>query len=72
MNLALTILFLWLGLALLFIAFHPLSLETSKGSPSDVLRALQNSIGGVNPGSTSAGGVGEEGSAGPANPTQRR
>jgi len=59
MNLALTILFLWIGMALLFIAFHPLSLETSKGSPGDVLRALQNSIGGKTPGSSD--GTAQEG-----------
>lgn len=46
MNLALTILFLWLGMALLYVAFHPLSLETSKGAPTDILRALQNKIAG--------------------------
>lgn len=57
MNLALTILFLWIGLALLFVAFHPLSLEVSKGAPSDVLRAMQNAIGGKNPGSSDGGAV---------------
>lgn len=41
MNLALAILFLWLGAALLFVAFHQLTLETAKGSPADVIKSLR-------------------------------
>jgi hypothetical protein len=41
MNLALAIVFLWAGAALLFIAFHPLNLKTAKGAPSDVLGSLR-------------------------------
>lgn len=41
MDLALSILFLWIGAALLFVAFHQLSLETGKGSPGDVFKSLR-------------------------------
>lgn len=44
MNLAFAIVFLWLGGALLFVAFHPLSLESSKGVPGDVVDSLRSSI----------------------------
>lgn len=44
MALALAILFLWLGAALLFVAFHPLKLESAKGAPADVIHSLQTSI----------------------------
>lgn len=44
MALALSILFLWLGAALLFVAFHPLHLESAKGAPGDVIHSLQSSI----------------------------
>jgi len=44
MNLALSILFLWLGAALLYVAFHQLSLETAKGAPEDVIKSLQSKI----------------------------
>ncbi len=43
MNLALAILFLWMGSALLFVAFHGLKdVETALGSPTDVLSELQS------------------------------
>lgn len=44
MNLALTILFLWLGCALLYVAFHPLALETAAGGPQDVIHSIQSSL----------------------------
>jgi hypothetical protein len=44
MALALAILFLWLGAALLFVAFHPLKLESLHNAPSDVVHSLQTSI----------------------------
>jgi hypothetical protein len=44
MQLALAILFLWAGCALLYVAFHPLDLESLTGSPGDVLRMLQTKI----------------------------
>lgn len=44
MALALAIVFLWLGCALLFVAFHPLHLESAKGAPGDVVHSLQTSI----------------------------
>lgn len=44
MNLALAIVFLWAGAALLYVAFHPLALESATGSPSDVIHSLQSSI----------------------------
>lgn len=44
MVLALSILFLWVGAALLFVAFHPLHLESAKGAPGDVLHSLQGSL----------------------------
>lgn len=44
MALALAIVFLWLGCALLFVAFHPLHLESAKGAPADVVHSLQTSI----------------------------
>lgn len=47
MDLALAILFLWIGGALLFVAFHPLDLEGVSGTPSDVLKSLQTKIGGA-------------------------
>jgi hypothetical protein len=43
-NLALAIVFLWLGCALFVVAFHPLTLESAKGAPHDVLHALQAKI----------------------------
>jgi hypothetical protein len=43
-NLALAIVFLWLGCALLAVAFHPLTLESAKGGPRDVWHALQAKI----------------------------
>lgn len=45
MALALSIAFLWLGCALLFVAFHPLHLESAKGAPADVIHSLQTTIG---------------------------
>lgn len=44
MTLALAIFFLWGGAALLFIAFHPLNLQTAHGAPSDVLGTLRVSM----------------------------
>jgi hypothetical protein len=44
MNLALAILFLWLGAALLFVAFHPLSLESAKGAPGDVIKSIRTAV----------------------------
>lgn len=44
MALALSILFLWIGCALLYVAFHPLRLESAKGAPADVIHSLQTSI----------------------------
>ncbi len=43
MNFALAIIALWIGAALLAIAFHPLPLEglTGAGSPGDIIRSLQ-------------------------------
>jgi hypothetical protein len=43
-NLALAIVMLWLGCALLAVAFHPLTLESAKGAPGDVFHALQAKI----------------------------
>lgn len=43
MNLPLMIVFLWLGCALLAIAFHPLTGTT--GAPGDVIKTLQDRIG---------------------------
>lgn len=42
MNLALAIIFLWVGCALLYVAFHPM--ESAQGKPSDVLHSLQSVI----------------------------
>lgn len=44
MQLALAIVFLWLAVALLFVAFHPLSLESAKGTPGDVVDSLSTAI----------------------------
>ena len=43
MNLALMIVFFWLGCALLAVAFHPLT--GFAGSPMDVFTTLENRIG---------------------------
>lgn len=48
MQLALAIVFLWLGCALLIIAFHPLPIETGTGSPTDVMHSLQSKAAGTN------------------------
>lgn len=42
MNLALSILFLWLGAMLLAVAFHPLA--SGSTTPSAVLESIQNKI----------------------------
>lgn len=42
--LALSILFLWLGCALLFVAFHPLGGDSLTGKPSDVISSIKSSI----------------------------
>lgn len=44
MNLALAILFLWLGAALMFVAFHPLALESATGAPGDVVKSLRTEM----------------------------
>lgn len=44
MNLALAIIFLWLGVALMFVAFHPLSLESATGAPGDVVKSLRTEM----------------------------
>lgn len=44
MNLALAILFLWLGCALMYVAFHPLKVESSKGGVADIFKSLQTTI----------------------------
>jgi hypothetical protein len=44
MNLALAIVFLWTGCALLYVAFHPLAVESGRGSPAEVLRGLQTKV----------------------------
>lgn len=43
MNLALAILFLWLGCALLTVAFHPLG-DNAAGSPQGVVATLQGKV----------------------------
>lgn len=43
MNLALAIVFLWLGCALLTVAFHPLG-DGAAGSPQGVFATLQSKI----------------------------
>jgi hypothetical protein len=40
-DLALAIFFLWLGAALLFVAFHPLQVESGTG-PATILKDLQS------------------------------
>lgn len=43
MNLALAIIFLWLGAALLFVAFHGLKdVESALGAPSDVFAEIRS------------------------------
>lgn len=44
MNLALAIVFLWAGAALLFVAFHPLRIEAGESGPHQVLHSLQSSV----------------------------
>lgn len=46
MNLALAIVFFWIGCALLAVAFHPLS--GSVGGPQDVFTTLQKRVGAQN------------------------
>lgn len=47
MNLALSIVALWLGAALLIVAFHQLPLQNASGGPADVIRALQSHVAAV-------------------------
>ena len=47
MYLALAIVFLWLGAAGLYVAFHPLTLEHAHGAPGDVVHSLGSAIAGV-------------------------
>ena len=44
MTLALAILFLWLGAALLYVAFHPLGGDDLDGKPGDVLISLRSAV----------------------------
>lgn len=44
MNLALAIVCLWAGGALLFVAFHPLQIESGSSGPHQVLHSLQSSV----------------------------
>lgn len=44
MNLALAIVFLWAGGALLFVAFHPLKLESGTPGPHQAVQSLQAAI----------------------------
>lgn len=44
MTLALAILFLWMGGALLFVAFHPLGGDDLLGHPADALVSLRSAI----------------------------
>lgn len=44
MNLALAILFFWLGCALFYVAFHPLKIESSKGGVADIFKSLQTTV----------------------------
>ena len=44
MRLALAILFLWLGGALLFVAFHPLGGDNLSGTPGDALISLRSAV----------------------------
>lgn len=58
MNLALSILFLWIGGALLFVAFHGLKdIESAAGSPRDVLAELRSAMQ-KNPNAYKAAGTG--------------
>ena len=50
MYLALAIVFLWLGAAGLYVAFHPLALEHAHGTPGDVVHSLGSAIAGVETG----------------------
>lgn len=53
MDLALAIIFLWLGAALLFVAFHPLSGESGSDTPGGVIKSIQADISKSNPSSGS-------------------
>ncbi|MFL6116741.1 MAG: hypothetical protein ACJ786_36105 [Catenulispora sp.] len=44
MLLALAIVFLWMGGALLFVAFHPLGGEDLSGKPSDAVQSIKSAI----------------------------
>lgn len=63
MNLALAIIFLWLGCALLFVAFHPLQVEGGVSGPRTILRSLQAAVSGQGSAYDQAGAA--EGNAGP-------
>jgi hypothetical protein len=43
-NLALAIVCLWAGGALLFVAFHPLQVEQGSAGPHQVLQSLQATV----------------------------
>lgn len=44
MNLALAIVCLWVGAALMFVAFHPLKVEAGQSGPHQVVQSLQAAI----------------------------
>jgi hypothetical protein len=44
MNLALAIVCLWVGAALLWVAFHPLQVEAGESGPHQVLQSLQAAV----------------------------
>lgn len=44
MDLALAIIFLWMGAACLVIAFHPLNLESGATGPSAVIKSIQADV----------------------------
>lgn len=48
MQLALAIVFLWIGCALLIVAFHPLPIESGSGAPGDIMHALQSKAAATN------------------------
>lgn len=44
MRTALVITLLWAGAALLFVAFHPLAVESGSGRPGDIMHSLQAEV----------------------------
>jgi len=43
-NLGLGIACLWIGAALLSVAFHPLAVESGTGGPADIMHAMQAKV----------------------------